>query len=127
MGRSVLIFIQTTNQCTKNISVRNSNNWLAVLNIMSKEPDLVAKTSVLLDIKPRDDETNMTEILKAAKTIKREGLVWGESKVLPIAFGVNKLQLKCEVEDGKVSIDELREQIAEFEDVVQSVDVVAMP
>ena len=94
---------------------------------MSKEPDLVAKTSVLLDIKPRDDETNMTEILKAAKTIKREGLVWGESKVVPIAFGVNKLQLKCEVEDDKVSIDELREQIAEFEDVVQSVDVVAMP
>ena len=94
---------------------------------MSKEPDLVAKTSVLLDIKPRDGETNMTEILKAAKIIKREGLVWGESKVVPIAFGVNKLQLKCEVEDEKVSIDELREQIAEFEDVVQSVDVAAMP
>ena len=88
----------------------------------SKKPALIAKTSVLLDIKPWDDETDMNEMLKAAKSIK-EGLVWGASKLIPVGYGINKLQLMCVVEDERVSIDELCEQIAEFEDYVQSVDV----
>jgi len=92
----------------------------------SKKPALIAKTSVLLDIKPWDDETDMNEMLKAAKTIQKEGLVWGASKLVPVGYGINKLQLMCVVEDEKVSIDELCEQISEFEDFVQSVDVAAM-
>ena len=37
-----------------------------------------------------------------------------------------QLQLMCVVEDEKVSIDELCEQIQEFEDYVQSVDISSM-
>merc|ERR1712150_174813 len=43
----------------------------------SKKPALIAKTSVLLDVKPWDDETDMDEVLKSVKTIEMEGLVWG--------------------------------------------------
>merc|ERR1711994_258599 len=82
----------------------------------AKKPALIAKTSVLLDIKPWDDETDMNEMLKVAKSIEKEGLVWGASKLVPVGYGINKLQLMCVVEDEKVSIDELCEQIAEFED-----------
>ena len=46
----------------------------------SKKPALIAKTSVLLDIKPWDDETDMNEMLKCAKSITKEGLVWGACK-----------------------------------------------
>jgi elongation factor 1-beta len=92
----------------------------------AKKPALVAKTSVLLDIKPWDDETDMNEMLKLAKSITKEGLVWGASKLVPVGYGINKLQLMCVVEDENVSIDELCEQIAENEDYVQSVDVAAM-
>merc|ERR1712130_58513 len=92
----------------------------------SKKPALIAKTSVLLDIKPWDDETDMDKMLECAKTIEKEGLVWGASKLVPVGYGINKLQLMCVVEDEKVSIDELCEQISEFEDFVQSVDVAAM-
>ena len=92
----------------------------------SKKPALIAKTSVLLDIKPWDDETDMGEMLKCAKSISKEGLVWGASKLVPVGYGINKLQLMCVVEDEKVSIDELCEEITEFEDFVQSVDVAAM-
>merc|ERR1712038_1693499 len=92
----------------------------------AKKPALIAKTSVLLDIKPWDDETDMNEMLKSAKSIEKEGLVWGASKLVPVGYGINKLQLMCVVEDEKVSIDDLCEQIAEFEDFVQSVDVAAM-
>jgi len=92
----------------------------------AKKPALIAKTSVLLDIKPWDDETDMDEMLKQIKTITKEGLVWGASKLVPVGFGINKLQLMCVVEDDKVSVDELQEQIEEFKEYVQSTDIAAM-
>ena len=48
------------------------------------------------------------------------------AKLVPVGYGINKLQVMCVVEDEKVSIDELSEQIQEFEDFVQSVDIAAM-
>merc|ERR1711978_45828 len=92
----------------------------------SKKPALIAKTSVLLDVKPWDDETDMDAMLSAVKTIEMEGLVWGANKLVPVGYGIQKLQVMCVVEDAKVSIDELQEKIADFEDFVQSVDVAAM-
>jgi len=92
----------------------------------SKKPALIAKTSVLFDIKPWDDETDMDAMLKACKSVEMDGLVWGANKLVPVGYGINKLQLMCVVEDEKVSIDELQEKICEFEDFVQSVDVAAM-
>ena len=92
----------------------------------SKKPALIAKTSVLLDVKPWDDETDMDAMLAAVKTIEMEGLVWGANKLVPVGYGIQKLQVMCVVEDAKVSIDELQEKIADFEDFVQSVDVAAM-
>ena len=92
----------------------------------SKKPALIAKTSVLLDCKPWDDETDMNKMLKEIKTIKMDGLVWGASKLVPVGYGINKLQIICVVEDEKVSIDELQEKICDIEDYVQSCDVAAM-
>merc|ERR1712241_57587 len=92
----------------------------------SKKPALIAKTSVLFDVKPRDDETDMDEMLKSCKTIGMDGLLWGANKLVPVGYGINKLQVMCVVEDAKVSIDELQEKISDFEDFVQSVDVAAM-
>jgi len=92
----------------------------------SKKPAVIAKTSVLFDVKPWDDETNMDEMLKCVKSIEMDGLVWGASKLVPIGYGINKLQVMCTVEDEKVSIEELGEKMEEFEDYVQSVDVNAM-
>merc|ERR1712055_1000731 len=92
----------------------------------SKKPALIAKTSVLFDVKPWDDETDMDEMLKNCKTIEMDGLLWGASKLVPIGYGIKKLQLMCVVEDAKVSIDELQEKMCEFEDFIQSVDIAAM-
>ena len=68
----------------------------------------------------------MDAMLKAVKTIEKDGLIWGASKLVPVGYGINKLQVLCVVEDEKVSIDELCEQIQEFEDFVQSVDIANM-
>jgi len=92
----------------------------------AKKPALIAKTSVLLDVKPWDDETDMDAILKSVKSIEQDGLVWGASKLVPVGYGINKLSIICVVEDEKVSIDELQEKIQDFEDFVQSCDVASM-
>ena len=48
-----------------------------------------------------------------------DGLVWGEDyKKVPIALGLEKLILACVVEDEKVSVDDLKEEIKVFDDLV---------
>lgn len=39
---------------------------------------------------------------------------------MPLAYGINKLQITCVIEDDKVSVDELQEKIEGFEDFVSS-------
>merc|ERR1719151_579819 len=92
----------------------------------SKKPTVIAKTSVLLDVKPWDDETDHDQMLASVKSIEMDGLLWGASKLIPIGYGIKKLQVMCTVEDDKVSVEELTEKIEEFEDFVQSCDVNAM-
>jgi len=92
----------------------------------SKKPAVIAKTSVLLDVKPWDDETDLEAMLKSVLSIEMDGLVWGAHKKVPVGYGINKLQVMCTVEDEKVSIEELQEKIADFEDYVQNCDVAAM-
>lgn len=91
----------------------------------SKKPALIAKSNVILDVKPWDDETNMKELENAVRSITMDGLLWGASKLVPLAYGIQKLQIATVVEDDKVSIDELTEKIEAFEDFVQSVDIAA--
>merc|ERR1711990_905213 len=52
----------------------------------SKKPKVIAKTSVLFDVKPWDDETDMDAMLKEVKSIEMEGLVWGASKLVPVGY-----------------------------------------
>jgi len=85
-----------------------------------------AKSIVTLDVKPWDDETPMKELEASVRSIEKDGLVWGGSKLVPVGFGIKKLQINLVIEDEKVSLDELQEQIDEFEDYVQSSDVAAM-
>ena len=68
----------------------------------SKKPALIAKSSILLDVKPWDDETDMAELEKAVRTVVMDGLLWGASKLVPLAYGIKKLQIMCVIEDDKV-------------------------
>ncbi|GFU94778.1 elongation factor 1-beta [Trichonephila clavipes] len=94
-------------------------------NKKAKKPALVAKSSVVLDIKPWSDETDMKEIEITVRKIAMDGLTWGASKLVPLAYGIRKLQIIAIVEDDKVSVDGLQESIEEIEDLVQSVDIAA--
>ncbi|XP_030775840.1 elongation factor 1-delta-like isoform X2 [Rhinopithecus roxellana] len=90
----------------------------------AKKPALVAKSSFMLDVKPLDDEMDMAQLEACVPSIQLDGLVWGASKLVPLGYGIWKLQIQCVVED-KVGTDLLKEEITKFEQHVQSVDITA--
>uniref|UniRef100_A0A2K5YCQ5 Elongation factor 1-delta n=1 Tax=Mandrillus leucophaeus TaxID=9568 RepID=A0A2K5YCQ5_MANLE len=77
----------------------------------AKKPARVAKSSILLDA--------------CVRSIQLDGLVWGASKLVPVGYGIWKLQIQCVVEDDKVGTDLLEDEITKFEEHVQSVDITA--
>ncbi|KAK5989255.1 Elongation factor 1-beta [Cladobotryum mycophilum] len=90
------------------------------------KPKTIAKSVVTLDVKPWDDETDMAALEAAVRGIDKDGLLWGASKLVAVGFGIKKLQINLVVEDEKISLDELQEEIQGFEDHVQSTDIAAM-
>lgn len=89
------------------------------------KPGLIAKSNIIFDIKPWDDETDMKALEKHVREISTDGLLWGSSKLVAVAYGIQKLQICCVVEDEKVGTDFLEEEITKNEDLVQSVDIAA--
>ncbi|XP_062621244.1 elongation factor 1-delta-like isoform X1 [Saccostrea cucullata] len=91
----------------------------------AKKPALIAKSSLLLDVKPWDDETDMKKLEEEVRKITADGLLWGASKLVPVGYGIKKLQINCVIEDDKISTDFLEEEITGIEDYVQSMDIAA--
>jgi len=85
-----------------------------------------AKSVVTMDVKPWDDETDMKALEAAVRSIVKDGLVWGASTLVAVGFGIKKLQITLVIEDDKIGLDDLQEEIQEFEDFVQSTDIAAM-
>lgn len=89
----------------------------------AKGPGPVAKSSVLIDVKPWDDTTDLAVMEKHVRAIQMDGLLWGASQLVPIGYGIRKLQISCVIEDDKVGTDILEEAITGIEDYVQSMDI----
>jgi elongation factor 1-beta len=68
------------------------------------KPKVIAKSVVTLDVKPWDDTTNMKELEQLVKGVNLDGLVWGTSKLVPVGYGINKLQINCVIVDDKVGV-----------------------
>lgn len=65
-----------------------------------------------------DDETDMVKLEECVRSVQADGLLWGTSKLVPVGYGIKKLQIACVVEDDKVGTDMLEEEITKFEDYV---------
>ncbi|ETW20519.1 hypothetical protein PFAG_00510 [Plasmodium falciparum Santa Lucia] len=77
-----------------------------------KKKEVINKSSLIIDIKPYGENTDLDEVLKLVKNITMEGLTWGKAhKKTPFAFGLFKLQVSCVIVDDLVNTDELIETI----------------
>ncbi|KAG5064567.1 hypothetical protein JHK85_005750 [Glycine max] len=86
------------------------------------------KSSVLLDVKPWDDETDMKKLEETVRSIEMPGLLWGASKLVPVGYGIKKLQIMMTIVDDLVSVDTLVEERLTVEpcnEYIQSCDIVA--
>ncbi|XP_028778708.1 elongation factor 1-beta 2 [Neltuma alba] len=86
------------------------------------------KSSVLLDVKPWDDETDMKKLEEAVRSIQMPGLLWGASKLAPVGYGIKKMQIMMTIVDDLVSVDSLIEEQLTVEpcsEYIQSCDIVA--
>jgi elongation factor 1-beta len=87
---------------------------------------VIAKSSVVLDVKPWDDETDLGALEAAVRAIVVDGLDWQASQLEDIGYGIKKLRIMCQIEDDKISVDDdICEKILELEDFVQSCDIFA--
>ena len=115
----------------------------------AKKNEPVARSQLVLDVKPMDENTGMLvvtfcsfpiDLVALADKIKAtqvKGLKWGEGiKLVDLAFGIQKLQVRicvicvteqvsCIIEDDICCEDDVHEAILAFEDEVQSVDTFA--
>ncbi|GKC84584.1 elongation factor 1-delta-like protein [Tanacetum coccineum] len=64
---------------------------------------------ILLDVKLWDDETDMQKLEEAVRGVQMEGLTWGASKLVPVGFGMKKLQIMMTIVDDLVSVDAIIE------------------
>jgi len=80
----------------------------------------------MFEVKHLDSETNLDDVAKRILDIKLDGCYWKtQYKKEPVAFGIYKLIIGVTVEDEKVSVDDLVERIEGFDDMVQSVEILA--
>ncbi|KAJ6676503.1 RIPENING REGULATED PROTEIN DDTFR10-LIKE [Salix viminalis] len=68
------------------------------------------KSSVLMDVKPWDDETDMKKLEEAVRSVQMEGLLWGASKLVPVGYGIKKMTIMLTIVDDLVSVDTLIEE-----------------
>jgi elongation factor 1-beta len=87
---------------------------------------LIAKSLIILDIKVWDPEQDYDALAKKVLTIERDGLFWKtEYQLHDVAYGVKKIVIGLVIEDDKVSVDDIVEEIQGWEEEVQSVDIAA--
>lgn len=60
----------------------------------------------------------MAQLEACVRSVQMDGLTWGGSKLVPVGYGIRKLQIQCVVEDDKVGTDLLEEEITKFEEHV---------
>lgn len=92
-----------------------------------KKPKKVDKSLVTLVVKPWEADTDLDALFKLIVATEKEGLSWGTAyEKEPVAFGIFQLLIVCTIVDDLVSADDITDMIEQFEDHVQSCQMLSM-
>ena len=81
---------------------------------------------ILLEIKIWDADQDLDCLVNKIQKIEKNGLYWKKDyKLMEIAFGIKKIIMTLIIDDDKISIDELIEEIESWENEIQSVDILS--
>ena len=56
-----------------------------------KKGKVIAKSNIILDIKPWDDETDMAKLEESVRSVSMDGLLWGTGKLVAVGYGIKKV------------------------------------
>ena len=92
-----------------------------------KKPKKIDKSLVTLVVKPWEAETDLDELFKLITATEKEGLTWGIAcEKEPVAFGIFQLKVVCTIVDDLVLAEDITDMIEQFEDYVQSCQMLSM-
>ena len=92
-----------------------------------KKAKKIEKSIVTLEVKPWEADTDLDALWKLIVATEQEGLSWGETfNKEPVAFGIFKIVMSCVIVDDLVSADDITDKIEQFEDYVQSCNMLSM-
>lgn len=81
--------------------------------------------SVVLEVRPKDEDVNMGELEGLVRGVNLDGLKWGNSQLTSISYGTSKLSIICTFENNNFSIPDVLQTLMKFENYVKSVDIAA--
>jgi translation elongation factor EF-1beta len=86
-----------------------------------------AKSILEFDVKGYEMDQDWNAMATGIRAIEINGVTWMNAhEIVPIAFGMKKLRMKCILVDDLVATDDIFDKIQEtFEDDVQSIDTVS--
>jgi len=93
-------------------------------NAKKGKTKVIARSCLILDVKPIGDEIDMAVLEKKVREIAMKGLTWQGSELVPIAYGIKKLRIISQIVDDLIMTDDVREEIEKMEEV-QSTDIFA--
>ena len=122
--RFISLYKDNIIQSWKNI---NKNEFdLILFEKTNNKNNKIPYSIILLEIKIWDSEQDLEHLVNKIHKIEKEGLYWKkEYKLEEIAFGIKKNILILIVDNDKISIDELIDQIESWENEIQSVDILS--
>ena len=83
--------------------------------VVKKKEKPLAKSIVVFEVKIYEQDTDLDALAKRVFEREMVGLVWSKDvKKLDVAYGIQKLQLGCVIEDDKVLTDDIFDPIAEW-------------
>jgi len=91
---------------------------------------VLSRSNITLEILPNGSDVDMDALVARLKVIRKDGMTWGESRLEPVAFGIQKLLLAIQIEDAKISAADIEKAVMavnegkeEGEGDVQSVEI----
>lgn len=92
-----------------------------------KKKKKIAKSIVVFEVKGYEVDCDWNAMAdKIRAEVNMEGLTWMDvHEIVPIAFGMKKLQMSCIIVDDLVGTDDIFDKITVWEDDVQSCDIVS--
>lgn len=100
----------------------------------AKKKKKIEKSIIAFDVKVHDENEDFDDLFEKICEIKKDGLVWNQNfELRDVAYGMQKLTMSMVVEDEKIGVDELYDEIMELvnsgcgedEERIQSIDTVS--